>query len=785
MVTELPVFRGAILKISNKKIFFMKVVVLFIATLLCSTISLAQKITISGYIKDAASKEVLIGASVYNANTKLGTTTNQYGFFSLTVATADTVELLISFSGYSIQAKMIVAKENIQLDVLMETAAGTLGEVVITAGKNDRNVQKAQMGVIDVPIRAIKNLPVLLGERDIMKIIQLLPGVQGGQEGTTGFYVRGGNLDQNLVQLDEATVYNPNHLFGLFSTFNVNAINNVQLIKGGFPAEYGGRLSSILNITMKEGNKKKYQVEGGIGLLSNNLTVQGPIQKNKSSFIISARRSHIDLLLKAAGTAKKNTSYKFYDVNAKMNFEMGKKDHLFLSFFKGNDNAAYNNANSLNYTTDFGNSTGTLRWNHLFGNKIFSNTSVIYNDYNLALSTSQNNFYSLLYTAVKDITAKTDFTITPNTKHKIKTGFTFTRHQLSPASFSSRIPRRGNRLTINKDSINKLNSNEMAFYLGDEFDASQKFSVNYGVRVPVYTASGKTYSFIEPRITTKLSVSPVSSIKASYTRMNQFLHLIPNSTAGLPTDIWVPSSNKTKPQSATQYALGYFQNFKDNEIEVSAEVYYKTMENQVLFGEGKQLRINVNLDSLIVSGKGKSYGAELFIKKNTGKLTGWISYTLSKTTQQFKDLNFGKEFPFKYDRRHNLAITASYQFTKSWTFSSVFVFSTGAAFTAPTGRISTLNSGTIFEGNYYVYEGRNNYRLASYHRLDLSASNKKTVKIFKKKYEREWVFGVYNSYSRLNPYFVYFEIDALTSNPTAKQVSLLPIIPSVSFNFKF
>ena len=763
----------------------MKVLLLFIVAILCSVVSLAQKITVSGYIKDAASKEVLIGASVYNLNTKTGTTTNQYGFFSLTIAGADTVELLISFSGYSIQAKKIVAKENIQLDVLMENAAGTLGEVIINSGKNNRNVQKAQMGVIDVPIRAIKNLPVLLGERDIMKIIQLLPGVQGGQEGTTGFYVRGGNLDQNLVQLDEATVYNPNHLFGLFSTFNVNAINNVQLIKGGFPAEYGGRLSSILNITMKEGNKKKYEVEGGIGLLSNNLTVQGPIKKNKSSFIISARRSHIDLLLKATGTAQKNTSYKFYDVNAKMNFELGKKDHLFLSFFKGNDNAAYNNANSLNYTTDFGNSTGTFRWNHLFGNKIFSNTSVIYNDYNLALSTSQNNFYSLLYTAVKDIAAKTDFTITPNTKHKIKTGFTFTRHQLSPASFSSRIPRRGNRLTINKDSINKLSSNEMAFYLGDEFDASQKFSVNYGVRVPVYTASGKTYSFIEPRITAKLSVSPVSSIKASYTRMNQFLHLIPNSTAGLPTDIWVPSSNKTKPQSATQYALGYFQNFKENEIEVSAEVYFKTMENQVLFGEGKQLRINVNLDSLIVSGKGKSYGAELFIKKNTGKLTGWVSYTLSKTTQQFKDLNFGKEFPFKYDRRHNLAITASYQFTKTWNFSSVFVFSTGAAFTAPTGRISTLNSGTIFEGNYYVYEGRNNYRLASYHRLDLAASNKKTVKIFKKKYEREWVFGVYNSYSRLNPYFIYFEIDALTSHPTAKQVSLLPIIPSVSFNFKF
>ncbi len=541
-------------------------------------------------MKDESSREILAGASIVNANNKTGTTTNQYGFFSFTVPSTDTIELIITYQGYELQAKKIIAGKDVQLEVLLKNMGGTLGEVIVSASKNNRNVQKAQMGVIDVPISAIKNLPVLLGERDIMKIIQLLPGVQGGQEGTTGFYVRGGNLDQNLVQLDEATVYNPNHLFGLFSTFNVNAVNNVQLIKGGFPAEYGGRLSSILNITMKEGNKSEYQVEGGIGLLSNNLTIQGPLKKTKSSFIVSARRSHINLLLLAYGKPKESMSYKFYDVNAKMNFETGKKDHLFLSFFKGNDNAAYNNANSLNYTTDFGNSTATLRWNHLFGSKIFSNTSFIYNDYDLGLSTSQNNYYSLLYTAIKDITAKTDFTFTPNTKHKIKSGFSFIRHRLSPASFSATIPRNGNKIKINADSIHKLNSNEMAFYIGDDWDASEKFSVNYGVRVPFFTASGKTYSFIEPRITTKLSVSPVSSIKASYTRMNQFLHLIPNSTAGLPTDIWIPSSDKTKPQASTQYALGYFQNFEDNAIETSVEVYFKKMDNQVLFGEGKQLQ---------------------------------------------------------------------------------------------------------------------------------------------------------------------------------------------------
>ena len=761
----------------------MKKNLLLLLVFLIPFYGMAQKISISGYIRDAATKEVLIGASIVIANNKTGTSTNQYGYFSLTAPAYDTIELIISYQGYNIQAKKIISKENIHVDILLESSTGTLGEVSVTAARNSRNVQKAQMGVIDVPLKAIKNLPVLFGERDIFKIIQLLPGVQGGQEGTTGFFVRGGNADQNLVQLDEAVVYNPNHLFGLFSTFNVNAINSVQLIKGGFPAEYGGRLSSILNINMKEGNKSNFQIEGGISLLSENLTFQGPIQKNKSSFIVSARRSHINLFLEPF-TSKSNT-YQFYDVNAKTNFEFGKKDQLFLSFFKGQDEAAYLHPNSLNYTTDFGNTTGTLRWNHLFGSKIFSNTSIIYNDYHLGLATSQNNYYSLLYTGVRDITAKTEFTIVPNTKHKIKTGIIYTQHELSPESFSARIPRRGNRLTINKDSINKLVSSEMAFYIGDDFDASEKVSFNYGIRFPVCSVPGKTYSFIEPRITAKLSMGPNASLKGSYTKMNQFLHLIPSSTAGFPTDIWTPSSNKTKPQSSTQYALGYFKNFKQNAFETSVEVYYKKMSNQVLFGEGKQLRKNVNLDSLLVYGNGESYGAELFVRKNTGKLTGWVSYTLSKTTQLFPDLNFGKPFPFKYDRRHVLSVVTSYQLTKTWILSAVFVFSSGVPITVPTGRISTLNSGTIFEGNYYVYDARNNYRMAPYHRLDLSASNKKIVKFFKQRYEREWVFGLYNTYSRQNPYFVYFQIDAFTNIPKAKQVSLLPIMPAVSFNFKF
>lgn len=686
-------------------------VFLFVVVLIQTYSASAQKITISGYVKDVVSKEALIGATVVNTNAKSGTTTNQFGFFSLTIPGADTIELLISFSGYTIQAKKITTKENLRMDILLEPASALLKEVVVTSGKNDRNVQKAQMGVIDVPLKAIKNLPVLFGERDILKIIQLLPGVQGGQEGTTGFYVRGGNLDQNLVQLDEATVYNPNHLFGLFSTFNVNSINNVQLIKGGFPAEYGGRLSSILNITMKEGNKKKYQTEGGIGLLSANLTFQGPLKENKASFIISARTSYINLLLKPL--TSKTTTYKFYDVNAKMNYELGEKDHVFLSFFKGNDNAAYTGANSLNYGTDFGNTTATLRWNHLLGSKVFSNTSVIYNDYHLGLGTTQNNYYEALYTGIKDIGIKTDITYAPNVKHKIKTGFACSRHSLYPAAVSSRLPARGNRITINKDSIAARLSNEFAFYLSDEYDISDKLSVNYGLRLPVFNASATTYSSPEPRITAKVSINPTASVKISWTQMNQFLHSIPNSTASLPTDIWLSSSAIIKPQKSSQAAIGLFKNFADNSIETSAEIYYKTMDNQVLFKEGSQIVLATNLDSILTFGSGKSYGLELFIKKNFGKLTGWLSYTLSKTTQLFPELNRGREFPASFDRRHNFSLVGSYEMNKHWTFSADFVFYTGRAFTLPSGRITIPVNGSLYDASYYDFTSRNNAGLVT------------------------------------------------------------------------
>lgn len=757
---------------------------LFIVALVTKTE--AQNLTLSGYIKDARTKESLIGASIFSTNTKKGTISNEYGFYSITLPGADTIGLIISYVGYKPQAKKLIIEKNTRLDILLELNSSVLGEVVINAEKNDNNVQRAQMGVVNVPMRAINTLPVLAGERDIMKIIQFLPGVQQGQEGTTGFYVRGGNADQNLVQLDEATIYNPNHLFGLFSTFNVNAIKSMTLIKGGFPAKFGGRLSSILDISMKDGNKENYQIEGGIGLLSTNLTVQGPIEKGKSSFIISGRRSYIDLLTKPfLKGGIHGINYYLYDFNAKLNYELGKNDHLFISYFTGKDNATYTGASSLNFNIDFGNTTSTVRWNHLFGSKLFSNTSFIINDYHLGLATTQGNYYSLLYTGIKDVSGKTDFTYIPGPNHEIKAGFNYTYHTLFPGAVSAKIPTAGNRLDINRDSIPKKYSNELAFYISDEIKMTDLLSVNYGLRIPVFYSKGKTYSFVEPRFTAKFSINENTSIKASYTQMNQFVHLVPSSTASLPTDIWLTSSLKVKPQNSTQYALGFFRNFNNNEIETSIEVYYKTMNNQVLFKEGTQILLNTNLDDVLTFGSGKSYGIEFFVKKNFGRLTGWASYTLSKTTEKFPELNYGKEFPFTYDRRHNLSLTAIYELSKYWTFSADFTFYSGIAFTLPGGKVFVPNDGSLYDGIYYDYTSRNNARLRAYNRLDISFSNKKQIKIFGKTFEREWVFGVYNLYSRQNPYFVYLTTDPVTRIPQAKQVSLLPIIPSVSFNFKF
>ncbi len=762
-----------------------KIIIILFLTPIFST---AQNYTLSGYIKDAKSGETLIGAGVFITNLKSGTVANTYGFYSISISKTDTLGIVFSFIGYKAQIKNIKLDHNISLDILMEPSSNELAGVIITAEKSDKNITRTQMGVIDVPMDKIEKLPAILGAPDVLKLIQLLPGVSAGQEGTTGFFVRGGNADQNLVQLDEAVVYNPNHLFGLFSTFNERAINKVTLIKGGFPAQYGGRLSSIVDITMKEGNNQSYHAAGGIGLSSADITIEGPIVKNKGSFIVSYRRTYLDLILKGINSVQNRpvtNTYNFYDLNVKLNYILGKNDRIFLSFFKGKDNATYTDASSLSYGIKFGNGTGTLRWNHLFSPKLFCNTSLIYDSYLLDLSSIQGKYYSQFYSSIKDITAKTEFQYFPNPKHTLLFGFNYTYHEFSPSGKSAKIPKKTPITAIDLNNIPHKYSNEFAAYINDEINISEKVGLNLGVRFPAFVDKSVTYTAIEPRVATKYVLNESTSIKAAYTVMNQYLHIVPSATAALPTDIWISSSLITKPQHSQQASLGLFKNFKQNNWETSVEVYYKNMQNQVAFKEGTQILQVTNIDSSLVFGKGWSYGAEFYIKKNYGKLNGWISYTLSWTNQKFPDLNYGNTFPFKYDRRHNIAIVGIYDLNKKWSFSAQFILNTGNAYTLPAGRANVNGGGTLYDGIYYDYTERNNARLNLYHRLDISATRTKQKIIFKHKYEQSWVFSIYNLYSHQNPYFVYLTVDPATKQPQAKQVSLLPIIPSVSFNFKF
>lgn len=747
----------------------------------------SQNTTLSGHIKDAKTGENLIGATIYNTNNKTGTTTNNYGFYSITIPSKDTLGMVFSYIGYSPQTKKIITTKSMVINIDLEEADNSLGEVVVNARRNDNNVRKAQMGIIDVPLKQINTLPAIGGESDVLKVIQLLPGVQSGKEGTTGFHVRGGNTDQNLVLLDEATIYNPNHLFGLFSTFNTNAINHTKLIKGGFPAEYGGRLSSILEITMKEGNKNKFEVNGGIGLLASNLSIEGPVNKGKGSFIVSGRRSYIDILAKPFIPKNKNNStYYLYDFNSKFNYSLTKKDRIYLSFFTGLDNAAYTGASSLNYGINFGNKTATLRWNHLFNNKIFTNTSLIYNDYHNSLTTAQGNYIAQMYSGIKDLNFKTDWEILPNPNHNIKIGANYSNNTFLPATNTHKVVQSTVISSLTPDTINPSYSNQLAFYLSDEIKAGDNFSINLGLRTPVFKSSKANYTAIEPRVTIKINTSTTSSVKAAYTEMNQFLHLVPSSTASLPTDIWISSSDVVKPEVSRQYSLGWFKNFNSNAIETSIEVYYKTMKNQVLFKEGTQPLLSNIIDDQLTFGEGESYGIEFFAKKNFGKLTGWASYTLSWANQKFKELNYGKSFPYTYDKRHNISLVATYELSDKWTVAADWVFNSGGAYTLPLGKIPVMEAGSLYDGSYYDFESRNNYRYRAYHRLDVNFIHKNKDKTwFGEKVSSEWVIGFYNLYSRMNPYFVYLTVDPVTQIPSAKEVSLLPVLPTVSWNFRF
>ncbi len=756
----------------------------------------AQSFTISGYIEDEITGESLIGVNIFNQdNTIEGATTNEYGFYSLTLPSS-IYNIKTTYLGYQDILSDIVLDKDIELNFKMNSGV-SLEEVVVLGEEKDKNISSTEMGTVALPIDKIKKLPALLGEVDVLKTLQLLPGVLSAGEGTAGFYVRGGGPDQNLVLLDEAVVYNSGHLLGFFSVFNADAIKNTTLIKGGIPANYGGRLSSVVDVQMKDGNNKKFGVTGGIGLIASRLTLEGPIKKDESSFIISGRRTYAFELAKPFidNTDFAGTSYFFYDLNAKVNYKISNKDRIFLSGYFGRDVLNYNaNLRDINFKLPYGNTTATIRWNHLFSEKLFSNVSLVYNDYDFSFEGGQGDFSVGLFSGVRDYNAKLDFEYYPNARHVIKFGVNYTYHRLTPSVTNAT----NGDVEFSNDLKPKF-AHESAIYVLNNHKVSERFTLNYGLRFSVFTQVGpftsdingeefgalepvKTYSGLEPRLFGKYTLNTSSSIKGGVTFTNQYIHLVSNSNSTLPIDVWVPSSERVAPQRGIQYALGYFKNFRDNDYETSVELYYKDLNNQIDYRESFINDPAVEVEQEFVFGEGRAYGAEFFVKKNSGKLNGWIGYTLAKTDRIFPDINDGNVFPATFDRRHDISVVANYEITDKWEFGGAFVYGTGNTFTPVRSLFFVEQSLNVEFGD------RNSARLEPYHRLDLALTYNPKVKT-EKTFKNSFTFSVYNIYNRRNTFFTYntFEtdFDAGTAQATALKVSLFPIIPSVTWNFKW
>ncbi len=775
------------------KPFYLLLSILFLSL---SNLLAQTKYTISGYLNDLETGESIIQANIFNnANLKEGTTSNNYGFYSLTLPAGD-YTLVYSYLGYDTKEISFTLDKNIELNVQLSSGV-TFEEVVVTAEDEDENIEGTQMGTISLPVESIKTLPALMGEVDVLKALQLLPGVLSAGEGNSGFYVRGGGPDQNLILLDEAVVYNSGHLLGFFSVFNADAIKNTTLIKGGMPAEYGGRLSSVVDIQMKDGNNKKYAVEGGIGVVASRITVEGPIKKNQSSFIVSGRRTYaFDLaqpIIKNTDFA--GTNYYFYDLNLKLNHRFSQKDRLFASAYFGRDILDFNAVQrGLSFRMAYGNETATLRWNHLFSEKFFMNLTGVYNAYDFSFSGAQGDFTVDVFSGVKDYNLKLDFDFFPNPKHQIKFGVNATYHELIP-----NIARATSGDVNFQSKPEPKYATETAIFARDEIKLTDRLSVNAGVRLGIFNHLGpyvdgegnetergenvQTYLGLEPRINVKFTLDSKSSIKAGYTHNYQFVHLVSNSASTLPIDIWVPSSPLVKPQLGIQYAIGYFRNFKDDRYEASVEAYYKDLNNQIDYRESYINNVAVELEQEFVFGDGRAYGIELFFKKRKGALNGWIGYTWSRSERSFPEINEGAIFPAKFDRTHDISVVANYKLNPKWTFGGVFVFGTGNAFTPITN---------LFLAERRLrpeYGDRNSARIDDYHRLDLSATFTPKPDS-KKRFKSKWIFSIYNVYNRYNTFYNFpelslLELDTGFLNASYYKVSLFPIIPSVTWNFSF
>lgn len=753
-----------------------------------------DKFTISGYVREFGSGESMIGVNLYlKEQPSIGTVSNTYGFYSITLEKG-THTLLFSYLGYVPVELPITLNKDTSIEISMKS--GVLMEEIEVSAKNPRqNIEATDMGTIDVSMEAMKKLPALLGEVDLLKTLQLLPGVSSATEGTSGIYVRGGGPDQNLVLLDEAIVYNTGHLLGFFSVFNSDAIKNTLLIKGNIPANYGGRISSVIDVQMKEGNNEDYVAEGGIGLISSRFTVQGPVQKKKSSFIVSGRRTYVlDLAQPFINNTKfAGSNYYFYDLNTKINYQLSQKDRIYLSGYFGRDVFKFSNQErGFEVELPYGNATGTFRWNHLFKDNLFFNLALIANNYKFGLHGGQEEFQFNVDSGVRDYSAKADLDYYPNPSHQIKMGTRYTYHKLSP-----NVVNATNGEVNFSTSFKPKYGHETELYALDDWTISRKLKLNIGARLSMFNQTGpyqssvdstqysrgelvKTYIAPEPRIGMNYTVSRSASFKAGISVSNQYIHLVSNSGSTLPADIWVPSTETVKPQRGIQYAIGYFRNFLDNAIETSVETYYKDLRNQLDYKESYVENFSAEIENEFVSGKGRAYGVELFVKKNKGKLTGWVGYTLSKTERWFDEIENGRVYPAVYDRPHDLVVVFNYEFAKNWQVSGNFIYATGKSYTP-------IKSVFFIEGKPNIeYGDRNSLRLDDYHRLDISFIYEKQEKL-RKPFHSSWAFSIYNIYNRKNPFFTYtdFQSDVFTGNASAKalKVSLFTIIPSVTWNF--
>jgi TonB dependent receptor/CarboxypepD_reg-like domain/TonB-dependent Receptor Plug Domain len=763
-----------------------------------STTAFAQStkpFTVSGTVKDISTGETLIGASIQLTSGKtVSTLSNSYGFFSLNAAQGN-YTLNTSFGGFALNTIAIAINKDTTITILMQPKKNQLDAVVVTGVKKNNNIPKAIMGVEKLNMAQINKLPVLFGERDIMKSIQLMPGFKSAGEGNAGFNVRGGNADQNLVLLDEAPVYNASHLLGFFSTFNSDAVKDVSVYKGGMPAQYGGRLSSVVDIKMKDGNSKKLDVAGGLGIISSRINISAPIVKDKGSFIISGRRTYADAFLKLQkDTGQGTRTLYFYDVNLKANYKISNKDRVFLSGYFGRDVLGFGDA----FGADWGNKTATLRWNHIFGNKLFSNTSLIYSDYNYNLRIKAGTEKFKGFSNIVDYNFKQDFDWSASNKSKIKFGGNFIKHNVLPGSVTAE------KITTGIKPVQEKLFYESALYASHEWKATDKFEIIYGVRASniaikgpgnffEYNSKGditkttkytkgqtvKTYFNVEPRLSLSYKLTDVASIKASYNRNVQNLHLITNTTSANPTDVWLPSSNIIKPEIADQVALGFYKNSKNGMYEFTSEVYYKDLQNQIDYRNAAQILANDNVESELLFGKGRAYGVEMMMRKTSGKLTGWVGYTLSKVEKKIVGINNDQYFNARQDRTHDISIVAMYDISKKWNISGTWVYNTGNAVTFPSGKYNAAGQ-TVF-----LYTERNGYRMPAYHRMDIGVNYEPSINKTRK-YKSSWSFGLYNAYARENAFSINFRENKDDRSKTeAVQTSLFRIIPSVTWNFKF